>query len=813
MNRFEELFDRAAETQAVAPGRVNLIGEHTDYNGGLVLPTPIDRRTVVTLAATPGDEVRVASDNIDGLAYTYTLGAEARRGTWLDYVQGVTKLLRDEGSAVRGFDALVATELPLGGGLSSSASLLVALLRALRERFELALDDMAIALLAHRAESDFVGARVGIMDQVVTSIGVEGEALYLDTRDVTYRQVALPAEVELVVIDSGIEHRIAGAEYGRRREECERACRRLGVRSLRDLAPGDLERADGLPDPLMRRVRHVVTENARVERAVAALEGGRLDEFGACIDESHRSLRDDYEVSTEDVDRLVEALRAQPGVLGARITGGGFGGAVLGVAKAGTGDAAARHAAAAYRRATRREPVVYLPDEGDALTPDAAEVVENAEAGEVLSGRRTTVMPGTSPQPAPDRDDHGAPLFPSFFSGGFECSIHVLRSGRRLDLVESTRHAEFARADYDRLREAGMWVARDGVRWHVVERTPGRYDFSTVQPMVEAALESGVQVIWDLLHFGWPDHVDVMGEDWIPRFADYARAFAELLVDEGVPLVSICPVNEISFLSFAGGDAGFFNPWQHGRGNDLKRRLVAASIAACHAIREASPASRLVHTDPIIHVVARPDRPHDRDGAANHEAAQFESWDMISGRRAPELGGAPELLDVLGLNYYVHNQWFFPGGHGSVLPPSHPLHRPLADMLADVYERYRRPMFIAETGIEDEVRPLWLAHVAYEARAAIRRGVDLRAICLYPVVNHPGWDDDRHCHNGLWDYADRNGDREPHAPLLEELRRQQRAMQRLEAGAHEEELERPDAARLDPMAITIAEETDSSREG
>jgi hypothetical protein len=404
-------------------------------------------------------------------------------------------------------------------------------------------------------------------------------------------------------------------------------------------------------------------------------------------------------------------------------------------------------------------------------------------------------------------------LFQGFMLGGFECSVHELRSGRRLDLIAATRHDVFAAADYRRLRDIGMVAARDGVRWTRVESELGRYDFASVAPMVRAALEEGVRVIWDLLHFGWPDHVDPMSREFPERFAEYVARFAEVLRQEGDPAPAVCPINEISFLSFAGGQAGFFNPFLHGRGDEFKRQMVRASILACRTMRAAFPQARLVHVDPVIQVVAWPDRPQDEEAAESHRQAQYHAWDMISGRREPELGGRPEYLDVVGVNYYVHNQWYYPGGHGSLISPSSKRHRPLQDMLLEVQRRYERPMFIAETGIEDEARPAWLAYVGHEVRAAIRRGVNLEGICLYPIVNHPGWDDDRHCYNGLWDYADDSGYRPIYEPLAREIERQRHAATRLNEPAETAEDPQVLLASLDEIARSIAEKTDSSREG
>lgn len=404
------------------------------------------------------------------------------------------------------------------------------------------------------------------------------------------------------------------------------------------------------------------------------------------------------------------------------------------------------------------------------------------------------------------------PLFRSFFSGGFECSTHWSRHGYRHDMIVQTRHDEFALADYRRMRAVGMLAARDGFRWHAIESEPGRYDFASARAMIRASLEAGIAVVWDLLHFGWPEHVDVFAPEFPERLAAFARRAAETMREEGIAVPMVAPVNEISFLSFAAGEAGFFNPFARERGDEIKTQFVRGAIQASRAVRDVAPQARLVHTDPIIHVRARPNRPEDAPRAEAHRQSQFESWDMIAGRRRPELGGSPDLLDVLGVNYYVHNQWYVPGGHGTVIWPSSRNYRPVWEMLLDVYARYGRPMFVAETGIEEEARPTWLATIAYEAREALRRGVDLQGICLYPIVNHPGWDDGRHCHNGLWDYADDRGERAIYEPLARELERQTGLMRRVGDRTFDTTDAPPDLRILDPAAVEVAEATERSRE-
>lgn len=328
---------------ARAPGRVNLIGEHTDYNDGFVLPLPIPQEAAVELRATGGDRVRATSVQL-GDGGEFTLGAEEKTGAWIDYVQGVTAALRLHGARIGGFELRVDSAVPAGSGLASSAALEIALLRGLRELFSLSLNDLELARLGQRAETDFVGAPIGIMDQLAASVGVSGSALFIDTRTLEYRTVKLPASVELCVISSGVTHAHGVSEYRVRREECDFAAKMLGVKKLRDISPTTIElaRIEALPSPLSRRARHVVTENARVLAAVEAIDTEHMSSLGRLFRESHISMRDDFEISIPEIDRLVELAEAQPGTLGARLTGGGFGGSIVVLAERGSAAQIAR---------------------------------------------------------------------------------------------------------------------------------------------------------------------------------------------------------------------------------------------------------------------------------------------------------------------------------------------------------------------------------------------------------------------------------------------------------------------------------------
>jgi galactokinase len=365
---FEALYGRPPAAAGEAHGRANLIGEHTDYNGGYVLPTAVPQRTRTEVAPRPDRRVRAASDAPEAESggngpAAYELGAEARGRGWLDYVQGVTLALREAGHGTEGFDARVTSDLPAGAGLSSSAALTVSLLRALRAAFRLELPDVPLARIAQDAENGLVGARVGILDPMACSLAEEGSALFLDIRTLAWERVALPPGAAVIVLHSGVAHAHARGGYNARRAECERACELLGVRQLRDVSAGDLARAERLPDPLGRRVRHVVGENARVLETVEAFRAGDAARAGRLFLASHRSLRDDYEVSTPELDLLVRLAVEDPAVHGARLTGGGFGGSVVMLARAADAGAAAARIASAYARRSSRTPTVLVPPE------------------------------------------------------------------------------------------------------------------------------------------------------------------------------------------------------------------------------------------------------------------------------------------------------------------------------------------------------------------------------------------------------------------------------------------------------------------
>ncbi|MGE5465084.1 MAG: hypothetical protein ACM3PS_17095 [Syntrophothermus sp.] len=362
-------------------------------------------------------------------------------------------------------------------------------------------------------------------------------------------------------------------------------------------------------------------------------------------------------------------------------------------------------------------------------------------------------------------------LFKSFFIGGFECATHVTRQGRRLDLLASTRHDLFAAQDYASLQKQGIRTVREGIRWHRIEPTPGTYQFSDALSLIRPAEEMGMQVIWDLFHFGYPEGLDLFSSSFVRRFAAFAGEFMRVLRNESDSIPFVTPINEISFLAFQGGEVGSINPFTHGRGNELKAQLVRATIEAMEAMWEVAPETRFVLVDPLFNAVAPGDDPGQVARARAYSQARYQAWDMIAGAIHPELGGAPKYLDIIGLDYYPWNQWIYISDleAGRTLQRDDPRYVPLHQLLAEVHARYQRPLLISETSAEDHHRVDWLANVGNQVRMALQSGVPLQGVCWYPIVDYPGWENDRACQTGLWGTCDETGTRPVHEPLAREL--------------------------------------------
>jgi len=364
-----------------APGRVNLIGEHTDYNDGFVMPAAIGFYTRVLVAPRPDRTLVIHSENYsERVKFDLDHLPAAGAGHWSDYVVGVVKMLVRAGKNLGGVNLWVDGNVPQGAGLSSSASLEVAVGYALLDVAELAsdkgqegndnrqnkIDRTELALLCQRAENQFVGARCGIMDQFIASHGKRGQALLLDCRSLEYRLLPMPEDATLAICNTMVKHSIAHGEYNERRAECEAGVRILSkflpkVRALRDVTPDDLETyRHELPDIVMRRCRHVINENARVLQAAQALECGHWQAFGKLMLQSHRSLRDDFEVSCPELDLMVQLAEPAEGVFGSRMTGGGFGGCTIALVQSNHVEAFKRRVQEGYERSTGHKPDIYI---------------------------------------------------------------------------------------------------------------------------------------------------------------------------------------------------------------------------------------------------------------------------------------------------------------------------------------------------------------------------------------------------------------------------------------------------------------------
>jgi len=350
-----------------APGRVNLIGEHTDYNQGFVLPAAIDLACWAAASRRDDRKLIIHSANF-GESVESELGDQDLKpsGKWWDYVLGVAWALQRAGHELRGANLYIRGDVPLGAGLSSSAAIEVCVGYALLDLSGHLIDRKCLALLCQQAENEFVGARCGIMDQFIACHGQAGQALLLDCRSLDYRLVPIPSQLQLVICNTMIKHEVAASEYNTRRRECEDGVRRIAevapnVGSLRDVTLSELEQyRERLPDTIYRRCRHVVTENDRVHRLASALQNGELHALNQLMAESHRSMRDDYQISCAEVDLMVELACQQKGMYGARMTGGGFGGCTINLVNASDAPEFQRCVAAAYRSATGIHPDIYV---------------------------------------------------------------------------------------------------------------------------------------------------------------------------------------------------------------------------------------------------------------------------------------------------------------------------------------------------------------------------------------------------------------------------------------------------------------------
>lgn len=369
-----------------------------------------------------------------------------------------------------------------------------------------------------------------------------------------------------------------------------------------------------------------------------------------------------------------------------------------------------------------------------------------------LIGRDGVPVSSSGLEPGLHADDLARSPFRSFWMGGFEAAGHVNEHGARVNMLAATQHDRYVAEDLELVRSVGIETVRESAQWHLIDKN-GVLDFSSLAPVAEAARDAGVQVLWTLCHYGWPEDIDLFSDELVTRFAAYCEGVARFLASYSEEPPLYAPINELSFFSWACADEGIFHPYVRGRGGELMRHLVRAVIAGCEALLRVDPRARFCHIEPIINVFPPPDRPDLVEEAVEFHNRQYDAWDLIAGRRHPELGGQPRFLDLIGVNFYYDNQWEYEGKRLRWTDvPRDPRWVPVREMLNDVWRRYHRPIFMAETSNFGAGRVPWLREMATEVRAAIDLGVPVQGVCLYPIIDRPSWHDPDHWHNsGLWD--------------------------------------------------------------
>ncbi|GLU54859.1 amine oxidase [Dyadobacter frigoris] len=346
--------------------------------------------------------------------------------------------------------------------------------------------------------------------------------------------------------------------------------------------------------------------------------------------------------------------------------------------------------------------------------------------------------------------------FRSFWMAGFECTDQLNAFGNRVDFLHVTSHLEMLQQDYQNLEAFNIKTVREGLRWSQVEKVPYKYDFSTFQQMLEVGRKNGIQQIWDICHFGFPDDLSPLHPHFTRRFAALCRAFALFYKSLGYsePLI-VTPINEVSFMSWLGGDVAGTSPYCHNNGWEVKYGYMRAYIAGVKALKDVDSTIRILTTEPLVNVVANLDAtPSEIQDAKNNHELQYQSLDMLCGRICPELGGKPEYLDMLGFNYYYNNQWILSPhkilGWNDEVP--YPYLRQLSDLLHEAHKRYNRPVVLTETSHPGIDRPLWIKYVVAQILTTIREEIPFWGICIYPIIDRPNWDHpDKWHHSGLWD--------------------------------------------------------------
>ncbi len=369
-----------------------------------------------------------------------------------------------------------------------------------------------------------------------------------------------------------------------------------------------------------------------------------------------------------------------------------------------------------------------------------------------------------------------SPQFASFFWGGFECAYARAESGQRMDLLAMSRHDTLCREDYQLLKTLGIKTVREGLSWSGIDAAAGQhYDFTRFEKMMAIGAEEGMQQIWDLNHFDYPDDIDPFGPEFVNRFARYAAEAVSLIKQYQSGQIYIVPINEMSFFAFIGGSRGVWAPYAIDRGQEFKRQLVRASIAAMNAIWSVDSTVRFIQVDPIFRRVPAPPVTPTKESLAKHFITdKFEAFDMLTGKIEPELGGNPKYLDLIGANYYLYNQEWITGENPQepetfkTMQLDDPGRVSVVELLREVYERYQRPIIVSETGSWGTGRPEWWQRLTTELREAENQGFPLFGVCAYPIVDRPDWTEWHLTNSGLWDFKadDLTCQRYPHQETI-----------------------------------------------
>lgn len=360
---------------------------------------------------------------------------------------------------------------------------------------------------------------------------------------------------------------------------------------------------------------------------------------------------------------------------------------------------------------------------------------------------------------------------------GFECADQQNAFGERVDLIKLTGHDRFINEDYQRLKSIGITTVREGIRWSFVEKSPYNYDWTQVEEIIINAANHNIQIIWDICHFGFPDDLSPLHPMFARRFSHLCKAFVlkyRSLVPEGELIIT--PINEVSFLSWLGGDAKGTSPYCVNQGWEVKYMLMRAYIEGIEMMKEVDPSIKIMTTEPLVSIIPQDTSDPDSVLEANSKhREQFQVLEILTGRLCPELRGKPEYLDIIGVNFYYNNQWTFPGHQ--FIPwnesPPHPSWKSLHSLIEEVYTGYEKPIVISETSHPGRDRPKWLSMIQNECFSILQSGLPLLGCCIYPIIDRPDWDvTDIWHHSGLWDITDSKSlEREIHAESLEILNR------------------------------------------